>query len=111
MDIMKHVNISEMVTVTATRMPRTAEFKVSIIPLDPRLNLVFDESALRTMEEKISQKAAQFAARDPRAQKYIEEFVSRMLPELQRTGLLEIEEASESPEDPYKSIREQHKRS
>jgi hypothetical protein len=98
-----------MVTVTAIRKPNKADFEVSIISLDPHMKIVFDESALKTMNEKISEKAAQFEARDPRAKTYIEEYVSRMLPELQRVHLLEFQEIKDEPEDPYKFIRESFK--
>jgi hypothetical protein len=108
MNILNHVNIAEMVTITATRAPNSAKFEVSIVPLSAHQRLVFDEKALATLNEKLTEKAAQFEARDPRAKKYIEEFVARMLPEFQRVGLLEIENIPES-EDPYKEIKEKYR--
>jgi hypothetical protein len=108
--VMSHVNIAELVSVTAIRMPCTGHFSVDVIPLDATKRIVFDESALKTMNDTISEKAAQFDARDPKAPKYIEEFVSRLLPEFDRLGLVMIEDIGEAPSDPYKSIREKFKK-
>lgn len=104
-NIMNHVNVSEMLNVIATRIPNTANFVVDIVCLDKTQRVVIDSSALKTMNEKITEKASQFEARDPKAKKWIEEFVSRMLPELQRVGLMEIEDIPESPEDPYAEFK------
>ena len=68
MNIMNHVNIAELVTVTATRLPNTANFAVSIVSMDPSKRVVLDESALLKMNEMVTEKAASFEARDPRAQ-------------------------------------------
>ena len=104
-DVMSHVNISEMMNITAFRIGQTGKFVVDIRCLDVSKKVVIDPKALETMNSKITEKAAQFEARDPRAKTYIEEFVSRMLPELQRVGLLEIIDIPDEPEDPYAEFK------
>ena len=107
--IMNHVNISELLTIIANRIPHTANFEVSIIPLDPHKRLVFDPSALAKMNQMITEKASHFEARDPRVKLYIEEFVSRLLPEFQRTNLISYEDIPEGVTDHYKDIRTKYK--
>jgi hypothetical protein len=106
---LKNVNIADLVVVTATRLPKTTNYIVDITPLDKMKHVVFDTKALETMNEKISEKASQFEACDPRAKQYIEEFVSRMLPEMDRCGLLIYEDIPEASDDPYKEIKEKLK--
>jgi hypothetical protein len=109
MEIMKHVDILDQVTIHVFRMPNTARFEVQIEPVDKNKNVVFDEDALRVMNEKITEKAAQFEARDPRAKDYIEEFIARLTSELYRNGLVELQEVEE-PKDPYQEIKDKYKR-
>jgi hypothetical protein len=41
---------------------------------------------------------------------YVEEFAARVATELYRSGLIEFEEISDSPEDPYAHLRKQYSR-
>jgi hypothetical protein len=104
-DVMNHVNISELMNITAFRVGQTGKFVVDIRCLDPDKKVVIDPKALETMNNKITERAAQFEARDPKAKTYIEEFVSRMLPELHRVGLLEIVDIPDAPADPYAEFK------
>ena len=107
--IMKHVDILELIRIHVFRIPNTPKFEVEIECIERDKNLVFDEDALRVMNHKITEKAAQFEARDPRAKNYIEEFVARLTSELHRNGLVELEEVPESAPDPYADMRRKYK--
>lgn len=107
--IMKHVDILELIRVHVFRVPNTARFEVEIESIDKNKNVVFDEDALRIMNQKITEKAAQFEARDPRAKHYIEEYVARLTGELHRNGLMELEEVPDEASDPYADLRKRYR--
>lgn len=99
------VNIAELLTVTAMNRDGTGEFVVDIVPLDKHKRFVMDPKAMETMNEQITSKCRVLEARDPRTRLYIEEMVSRLITELNRVGLCQIEDVPEM-EDPYKAIRQ-----
>jgi hypothetical protein len=107
--IMKHIDVLELIRIHVFRIPNTPRFEVEIESIDKNKNVVFDEDALRIMNQKITERAAQFEARDPRAKTYIEEFIARLTSELHRNGLMELEEISDEPSDPYADLRKQYK--
>ena len=107
-EIMNHIDILDQIQIDVFRIPNTANFEVEISCLDRTKNVVFDEKALRVMNQKITEKAAQFEARDPRAKTYIEEFVGRLTSELFRNGLAEIEDIPDAV-DPYEDLRRRFK--
>lgn len=111
MQVMNKVDILDLVRIHVFRLPNTPSFEVEIEPLDKNKNVIFDEDALRVMNEKVSEKAAQFEARDPRAKDYIQEFVGRMTSELYRNGLVSLEVVTDEPDDPYVDMRNKFKRS
>lgn len=99
------VNIAELLTISALNRPGTGEFVVDIVPLDKEKRFIMDPKASATMNEKITEKCRTLDARDPRTKLYIEEMVSRLVTELHRVGLCDLEDVPEM-EDPYKSIRQ-----
>ena len=108
-DVLKHTNISEMLNITAHRVGQTGNFVVDILCLDMTKKVVIDPKALETMNQKIGEKASQLSANDPRAKKYIEQFVSQLLPELQRVGLADIVDIPEAG-DPYEELKKKYSR-
>lgn len=104
MDVMKHVDILELVKIDVYRpnIYKPGEIAVKLIPFDKSKQVVVDPDELRQLEEKITEKCQQFDdARDPRVGKYIEEFVGRICSDWHRMGLLLLEDIPDAPEDPY----------
>lgn len=109
MEIKGKVSVADLVTLTVNHVGR-GHMMVDIIPLDKSKRVVFDPDALKAMNEKIVEKVREFDIRDPRAKQYIEEFVWRMLPEMDRCGLMVVEDIPEAPDDPYQAIRRKYEK-
>lgn len=108
MQVMNKVDILDLVHIHVFRIPNTARFEVQIEAIEKNKNVIFDEDALKIMNQKITEKAAQFEARDPRAKDYIQEFVGRMTSELYRNGLVALDIVTDEPDDPYADIRKKY---
>ena len=114
MQILKNVDILDL-TRTHIYMGHTSKedplpYKVFIEALDPTKKVVFDESALQILNNKVTERVQQFDnGRDPRVVNYIKEFVGRMLTELYRNGLVELEDIPEGSDDPYMEVKKQFK--
>lgn len=112
MDIIKHVDILELIRIHVFRGEPSRKdplpYMVEIEPLDKTKKIVFDEKALEVLNRKLTEKAQTFEdGRDPRIKDYIQEFVGRMVSELARNGLVGLEDIGDAPEDPYAHIRKQ----
>lgn len=111
MEILKHVDILDLIRVHV--LPErfydrhTGKFTVLLESVDPHKQVVIDEKASATLNEEVVKRASTFEARDPRAAKFIEEFVSRMVSELYRNGLVVLEDVQDAPSDPYQAAKEQ----
>lgn len=103
-DILKNVDILSLVDVQIFQT-HPGFFDVSFYCHDKTKQLVFDESALQTLNHKLSEKMAGLNARDPNTRGYIEEFVGRMLVEMHRHGLCAIDDVKDAQEDPYAHLR------
>ena len=103
---MKHVNIADLIKITIYQ--GKSNFDVQIDCLDPKKNIVFDEKALQTFNEQLTDRCRGMSAGDPKTQKYIEEFTYRMITELARNGLVELEDAKEQDDDHYKKMRNKY---
>jgi hypothetical protein len=103
---MKNVNIADLIKINIYQS-RSA-FDVQIECLEKNKNVVFDEKALRTLNEQLTERCKGLSVGDPKTHKYIEEFVYRMISELHRNGLVELEEAQEPDSDPYKKVRSKY---
>jgi len=108
MQIMNQVDILDLVRIHVFRIPNTARFEVQVEAVDKTKNVVFDEDALKVLNQKVTERAAQFEARDPRAIGYIEEFVGRLTSELYRNGLVELATVSDEDQDPYADLRKEY---
>lgn len=113
MDIIKNVDILELIRIHVFQGEPTREdpmpYRVMIESLDQSKKVVFDEKALSIMNDKLTERAQLFEdGRDPRVTDYIQEYVSRMVSELHRNGLVELQEIGDVKEDPYASVRKQH---
>ncbi len=62
------------------------------------------------MNQRITEKARAMDIRDPKLMRYIEEFVGRLISELGRHDLVILEDAPDSPDDPYAKVRKQYER-
>ena len=109
MDIMKHVDVLDLVTVKLY-MPRPGFIAVDVRCHDEDKQVVFDPDALKKLNEVITEKVKGLDPRHPNVGGYIKEFVGKMLSELYRSGLAVIEDIPESKEDPYEEIRKQYSR-
>lgn len=102
-DILKHVEFKDLVTVHVTR--HAGHFHVDIVPLDPAKRFVIDEKAKETMEEELLKRTSILEARDPKAKEYMEEFTVKLCTELYKHKLCGFEDIPDSPEDPYSDLR------
>lgn len=107
-DILDLINIE-----VYSGMPTQADpapIRVEITALDKTKNVIIDTDALRVMNERITERAKTMDIRDPKLKKYVEEFVGRLVSELGRHDLAVLEEAPDSPDDPYVKLRKQYDR-
>lgn len=80
-------------------------FRVEVQSLDESKRVIFDEAALKKMNQILTEKASQFHPNDPRVRGYLEEFVGRLITELYRNGLCDLEDLPDQPDDPYEKLR------
>ena len=113
-NILKHVEFLDLVRIHVYRAPPEKNDKfplrIEFEPLDKTKKIVFDETELKKMNEILTEKAQQFHPSDPRLKMYIEEFAARVVTELYRSGLVELIENGDSPENPYAHLRKQYSR-
>jgi hypothetical protein len=111
---MKNIEFLDLVNIVVTRGIPTAidpcPVIVSFDPIDKEKNIVFDEDALKTMNNKITERMIKMGlnVRDPNVFEYIKEFAGRLAAELYRNGLIEFEDVKDAPEDPYAKVRNKH---
>ena len=113
MQILKNVDILDLVRIHIFRGQPTKgdplPYRIEIQSIDESKRVIFDESALKVLNHRLTENVQKFDdGRDPRVRDYIEEFVGRMLTELYRNGLVELEEIPDSPDDPYADVRNRH---
>ena len=106
---LKNVSIADLVTVHIFKgIPTEFDkmpYEVVVDCLDRTKRVVFDVDALKVVNQKVTEKVQQFKdGRDPKVVEYIKEFVTRMLVELHKNGLVILEDIPEA-EDPYASVR------
>lgn len=114
MQILKNVDILDLTRIHIYLGQPTREdplpYKVFIEAVDQTKKVVFDEDALKILNQKITDRVQQFDdGRDPRVVDYVKEFVGRMLTELYRNGLVELEDIPEGSDDPYAEVKKQLK--
>ena len=109
--VMQHVDILDLVNINVARGQPTpidpVPIRVFVEPVDRTKNVVFDESALKVLNNKMSEfvLSRQLDIRDDNTFKYIEEFVGRMVTELYKNGLMALEDVGDEPDDPYQDVR------
>ena len=113
MQVMNCVDILDLINIRILQGTPTihgAPLYVQIEPIDRCKNIVFDTDALETLNNRVTEvvRDRQLSVRDPNSFKYVEEFVGRMVSELYRNGLVEIEEAKEGSDDPYEAVRHKY---
>lgn len=108
-NIMKHVDLLDLVRVEVNRIPGTGQFRVFIEAIDKEKKVVMDPSAQKTLNNKITSicKEKNLSALDPNTIGYIKEFVGRVVSELARNGLVELADYEDRPDDPYAEIRKE----
>lgn len=87
-----------------------APIRVEVTAIDRTKNVIFDTDALRVMNQRITERARELDIRDSRLMRYVEEFVGRLISELGRHDLVVLEDAKESPDDPYVEARKKYER-
>lgn len=111
MEVLKHVDILELITINVFRpnIYKAGDIHVELEALEKGKVVVVDEDELLKLNEALTNKCQEFNdAREPKVAKYIEEFVARMCSDWHRMGLLIIEDAPDTPDDPYKKAKEMH---
>jgi hypothetical protein len=104
-DILNHVEMKDLVSIHVFRIAGTGQFDVQIVPHDTTKRFVIDEKAKQTMEDELTRRTAILNANDPKAKEYMEEFTMKLITELQKHKLCDIEVVPDSPEDPYSDLR------
>lgn len=79
----------------------SVDFKVK----EKEKHLVFDETALKTLQDKVLDLTRGKNAKDPNTVGYIQEYVGRLIREYHKVGLAVIEDIPDSPDDHYAKFR------
>lgn len=103
-DIMKSVELSDLGNIEVAVFPQ-GHITINFVPLDKTKKLVFDTSALKTLNEKATDLARGKDASDPKVKQFIAEYVHRMIIALHKNGLCELVPITEGPEDWYSGNR------
>lgn len=112
-DILKSVDILDLIKVKVYKSKPTSEdpspVRVVIETIEKTKKVIFDESALDILNKKLSERVATMSYYDPKTLGYIEEFAGRMVSELYRHGLVELEDIPEASGDPYGEVKKHFK--
>jgi hypothetical protein len=104
-NILKNVDIADLVVVNVFKGQPTPldknPFVVTVDPIDQTKKVQFDSSALAVLNTKLTEKVKGANAQDPNTVGYMKEFVTKMVSEFYRNGLIEIVDVPEAAEDPY----------
>lgn len=103
-EIMKSIDVLDRVHILVFQ-PVSGHFDVTFECMEKDKRLVFDEGALKTLNEKIIDLCRDKNAADPNTRGYIEEFTGRMLKEYYKLGLAVIEDVPDAIEDHYHKLR------
>lgn len=104
MDIMKHVDILDLVEVVIV-VDNYGSMSIDFLCREPNKRVVIDENAKIKIERDIASKLVGKSKNDENALGYAKEFAGKMLSALYQNGLVELEDIPEAPDDPYKSLR------
>lgn len=112
MQVMNHVDILELIKINVFRpnVYKAGDIQVELEALEKGKVVVVDEDEIKKLNEALTHKCKEFEdARDPKVANYIKEFVGRMCSDWHRMGLLVLEDAPTTPDDPYKKAKEMFK--
>jgi hypothetical protein len=108
-NILTNVDLSDLVVVNVYKGTPTLQdpnpFVVAIDPIDSTKKVVFDSSALKTLNNRLTEKLAGADSTNPNTIQYIKEFVTKMASEFYKNGLLVLEDIPDSPDDPYQEAK------
>lgn len=106
------IDILDLVNVTVVRLPPKgpqdlAPMSIEIIPHEENKMVIIDEKAMEVLNSKLTERSAQLQLdpRNPQTFSYLQEFVGRMISELYRNGLLELENVPDAVSDQYAKVR------
>ncbi len=85
--------------------PFPGQWQVQVDPIDPRKQFVIDTDAKNVLEQKVVERCREYDTFDPKVRTYIEEFVARMIEELEKRGMCLLEDAKDPHSDPYNGLR------
>jgi hypothetical protein len=103
-DILKKVDILDRIKLRVVEVA-PGHFGVAVEALEKNKNVIFDTDALKILNEQVTHRARSMNSRDPNTRGFIEEFVGRMISEMYRVGLVELEDIKDAPDDPYRDLR------
>jgi len=102
---LKNVDIDSLVTINVYRGKPTPfdknPFIITVDPINVSLRVVFDEGALKKMNEKLSERVVKSDSTNPNTIMFMKEFVHKMVSEFYRNGLMILEPIPEPEKDPY----------
>jgi len=111
MDIMEHVDISDLIEVKIHPGNLPGQVSVAIICLEKGKNIVIDESALEELNAQVTERVKGMSLNHPNAKGFIKEFVCRLVGALHKNGLAVLEDAEEEnveSYDPYGDLRKKY---
>jgi hypothetical protein len=104
MDIMKQVDIMDLITIEAT-VDRYGHLFIDFVSLDQTKRVVMDESVSRKIEDFVTSKTLGKSKGDTKILDYVKEYAGKMASESYKNGLLVLEDIPDEPEDPYAKHR------
>lgn len=103
---MKNVNIADLIKIKVYQGKSALDVQIEC--LEPGKDVIFDESALRELNNQLTERCKTMSMADPKTEKFVEEFVYRMVTELYRNGLVELVESQAPIEDHYAKLRKNY---
>lgn len=113
-NILANVDILDLVVINVFKGTPTLQdpspFVVTVDPLDQTKKVVFDPSALKVLNDKLTEKIAGSDAKDLNTVGFIKEFAGKMISGLYKNGLVIIEDIPDAVDDPYAEAKKQFRR-
>lgn len=100
----KHVDPVDLLRARVVQLA-PGHLSVAFECIQPDKKLIFDSTALKTLNNKITEKVAGMNYKDQKVVMYIEEFAMKAVAALYKNGLCAFEDIPEAENDPYKKLR------
>jgi hypothetical protein len=113
-NILTNVDITDLVVINVFKGQASKQdpnpLVVTVDPIDNTKKVQFDTSALTVLNNRLNEKVRGANSKDPNTVGWIKEFVTKMISEFYRNGLIEIVDIPDTPDDPYAEAKKLIKR-